>query len=600
MRYSKLTNFLRASKKENIGLILRPIVFVIVLLFPFSYSVVTTNHILKDENLHSPLFPQIALGTMLWMVIWWVTECVPLGFTSLLAPFIFIISGILTVNQALPKFSDPIIWIFISGFVLAAAFNKSGLDKRIAYNLAILYKGNNPKISIFFIACLPVFLLSMTGSITAATAIVFPFVLAFINSLNPSVESEINKDKIQKNKRYSSSNNKSYKLNNIPFNSPSSSADNHNDIIKKEKEKEQDKDKKNKYAEAGFLSLGQAATAGAMLLLISTAPNLIAKATVEDFAPGRTISFTNWFIIGFPHAIIGLLISWNIVFLFLRPQVSSLSTSKVRFKKLLNKMGKITMEEKIVLAILFSALTLWIFPSIVRTYYPDHISINNNNDGNTSAAEKNTLSVLLSSFAKNIPESIPALLIILSIGLIRIKKDNGKEKKQMNKKMKSYYFPILSWDDILTAIDWNILFLFGGGLVLGLGIESSGLASLMGNLISHNAGANLTEWSIFAISAIMSFIMSYAASNTASAVIICPIAASLAVGAGFNPIPPIIAAGLAASISSAIPSTTPPMAIIYSSKVVSILNMFKTGIVSDLLRLAILILIGPMLIYLVF
>jgi solute carrier family 13 (sodium-dependent dicarboxylate transporter), member 2/3/5 len=100
--------------------------------------------------------------------------------------------------------------------------------------------------------------------------------------------------------------------------------------------------------------------------------------------------------------------------------------------------------------------------------------------------------------------------------------------------------------------------------------------------------------------AILGFILSYAASNTASAVIACPIAASLAIGAGFSPIPPIIAAGLGASISSAIPSTTPPMAIIYSSRVVSILNMFKTGMISDLLRLAILIFIGPILIDLIF
>ena len=134
---------------------------------------------------------------------------------------------------------------------------------------------------------------------------------------------------------------------------------------------------------------------------------------------------------------------------------------------------------------------------------------------------------------------------------------------------------------MLKAIDWNILFLFGGGLVLGLGIDSSCLSSLMGNIIAQSAGANITEWSIFAISAIMSFILSYTASNTASAVIMCPIAASLAVGAGFNPIPPIIAAGLAASISSAIPSSTPPMAIIYSSRAVSILTMVKTGIVAD-------------------
>ena len=267
-------------------------------------------------------------------------------------------------------------------------------------------------------------------------------------------------------------------------------------------------------------------------------------------------------------------------------------------------MGKITMEEKIVLAILFLALTLWIFPSIVRTYYPDHISINNNNDGNTNAAEKNTLSVLLSSFAKNIPESIPALLIILSIGLIRIKKDNGKEKEQMNKKKKSYYFPILSWDDILNAIDWNILFLFGGGLVLGLGIESSGLASIMGNLISHNAGANLTEWSIFAISAIMSFIMSYAASNTASAVIICPIAASLAVGAGFNPIPPIIAAGLAHTRylyleCNSFNNSSDGNSILFKSS--KYFKYVQDRYCIRFIKISyILILIGPMLIYLVF
>lgn len=144
------------------------------------------------------------------------------------------------------------------------------------------------------------------------------------------------------------------------------------------------------------------------------------------------------------------------------------------------------------------------------------------------------------------------------------------------------------------------MFLFGGGLVLGLGIEQCGLASLMGSLIAQGAGDNISAWSIFAISAIMSFMLSYTVSNTASAVIMCPIAASLAVGAGFNPIPPIIAAGLAASISSAIPSSTPPMAIIYSSKVVSILNIFKTGIVSDLLRLAILIMLGPILIGLIY
>jgi solute carrier family 13 (sodium-dependent dicarboxylate transporter), member 2/3/5 len=549
------------KKKENMGLILGPLLFVVIIFIPTPQSIIEVN--LEKPIPH--LSPQIALGAMIWMVIWWVTECVPLGFTSLLAPFIFIISGILPVNDALPKFADPIIWIFISGFILAAAFQKCGLDERIAYRLATFYKGNNPKIATFFIASLPVFILSMTGSITASTTIVFPFVVAFMKILNiPIGATNANDGNVQKT------------LGN-------------NDVNDNSRQRNVgSKDKRSKYAEASFLSLGQAATAGAMLLLISTAPNLIAKSTVEDFVPDESISFTDWFIIGTPHAIIGLLISWSIIFVIIKPEVNSLSASYERFRTNLKRMGKITTEEKVVLCILFAALILWIVPSMLRSFYPDTVS-------GDSSKTADIVSVLFYNFARNVPESVPALLIILAIGLIKIRKI-----KVIEEKITTTNSPLLSWNEMLKAIDWNIVFLFGGGLVLGLGIESSGLALWIGNQISDSVGANFTVSSIFAISAILGFILSYAASNTASAVIACPIAASLAIGAGFNPIPPIIAAGLGASISSAIPSTTPPMAIIYSSRGVSILNMFKTGMISDLLRLAILILIGPTLIDLVF
>jgi solute carrier family 13 (sodium-dependent dicarboxylate transporter), member 2/3/5 len=520
---------------------------------------------LNLERSISHLSPQIALGAMLWMVVWWVTECVSLGFTSLLAPFIFITSGILPVNEALSKFADPIIWIFISGFILAAAFQKCGLDERIAYRLATFYKGNNPRIATFFVASLPVFILSMTGSITASATIVFPFVVAFMKILNIPIGATNTDD----GEVLKTSNNNIGRLENTGS-----------------------KDRKSKYAEASFLSLGQAATAGAMLLLISTAPNLIAKSTVEDFVPNETISFTDWFIIGTPHAIVGLLISWSIIFLIIKPEVKSLSSSYEGFRTSLKKLGKITTEEKVVLCILFAALILWIVPSLLRSFSSD--SLNGDVNG-TAAATNNVSTFFFHNLAQNVPESVPALLIILAIGLTRFRKT-----KVVNEKITIITYPLLSWNEMLKAIDWNIVFLFGGGLVLGLGIESSGLALWVGNQISASAGANLTAPSIFAISAILGFILSYAASNTASAVIACPIAASLAIGAGFSPIPPIIAAGLGASISSAIPSTTPPMAIIYSSRVVSILSMFKTGMISDLLRLAILIFIGPILIDLIF
>ncbi|AIF85491.1 di-/tricarboxylate transporter [Candidatus Nitrososphaera evergladensis SR1] len=554
-------------KKENIGLILGPLLFIAIILIPAPQSMAKAA---SDKSL--PAFaPQLALGTMIWMVVWWVTECAPLGITGLIAPLVFVISGILTIQNAVQNFADPIIWIFIAGFVLAAAFQRSGLDTRIAYSLALLYRGSNPRIATFFVACLPVFLLTMTGSITASTTIVFPFLVAFMNILNIPVRSNDGR-----NKGGTDDDNDAVDASLTSGSLPSSRG-------------EYKQQKRSNYAEASFLSLGQAASAGAMLLLISTAPNLIAKATVEEFVSaegGQTISFTDWFVIGTPHAIMGLLVSWFIIFLMIKPEIKSLPATRSQFKARLKSMGKMQRQEKAVLAILIAAMFLWTVPSLLRSSSEASASL----AGDSGSVFSN----LVAAFAKNMTEAVPALMIIVAVALVRV----GRNRP-----------PLLKWEEMTKAVDWNIVLLFGGGLALGMGIEASGLADWIGLQLSSSsliagdpaaaAANNNVPWIVFAISAIMAFAISYAASNTASAVITCPIAATLAIGAGVNPVPPIIAAGLACSISTAIPSTTPPMAIIYSSRAVRISGMLKTGIVSDFVRLVLLILLGPPLISLV-
>jgi sodium-dependent dicarboxylate transporter 2/3/5 len=307
-----------------------------------------------------------------------------------------------------------------------------------------------------------------------------------------------------------------------------------------------------------------------MLLLISTAPNLVAKATVEEFVPGETISFADWFVIGTPHAIMGLLVSWTVIFLFIKPEIKTLPATRDQFKASLKGMGQMKREEKAVLAVLVSAMFLWVVPSLLRSF---------------PVGDAGTLSGFVNAFATNVTEAIPALMIIMAVAVVR----TGRNRP-----------PLLRWDEMAKAVDWNIVMLFGGGLALGMGMQASGLAEWMSTQISSAVGNEVTPWTIFAISAVMGFAISYAASNTASAVITCPIAATLAIGAGINPIPAIIAAALACSISSAIPSTTPPMAIVYSSRVVRISNMVKTGMTSDLIRLALLIFLGPLLVDLLF
>lgn len=492
--------------RRHLGLLIGPTLFLLVILLPEPHSMQEAARFVDAPG----RAPQVALGTLLWVLVWWVTECVPLGIAALLPPMIFSMYGILTWRTALTAFTDPIIWIFMAGFVLAAAFRKWDLDRRIAVRLGSLYKGTNPMVAAFFVASLPVFMLTLTGSITASTSVVFPFLVAYLSmaGIKPG----------------------------------------------------------GRYSEACMLALAQAATAGAMLLLISTPPNLIAKATVEEFST-TDLSFLDWLLVGTPHAFIGLFVSWFVVFRMLRPEEKAVSADSAKMKAVERQLGCMSCGEKIVVLLLALAITLWLLPSaakVVASYAPSFKPVSE-------------------ALERVMPEAMPAVLVIFLAGLIRIRGE-----------------PLLRWEEIARGIDWNVVFLFGGGISLGLGLEASGFAHWLAGEVGSSLGPGSNAWTIFAASCVLGFLMSYAASNTAAALISCPIAATLALGAGVSPVAPIIGAGLACSISSAIPSTTPPMAIVYSSGYVRIWSMFKVGLVSDLLRLAALVTIGPVLLDIVY
>jgi len=503
-RQSTLKMWGKWLTKARIGLILGPIVFLLISLMPEPQSMADA---VPDELIERASLgfvekaPLIALGTLFWVLIWWVTECVPLGVAALLPPLIFSMTEIIPWKDALTSFTNPIIWIFMAGFVLAAAFRKWELDRRIAIRLGSIYKGCNPMVAAFFVASLPVFILTLTGSITASTSVVFPFLIAYLSmaGVKPG----------------------------------------------------------GKYSEACMLVLAQAATAGAMLLLISTPPNLIAKETVEEFTT-NDLTFLDWLIIGTPHAIIGLLVTWVVVFKVLKPK-ESICADPTRMRAVQKQLGRMSRGELVVSALLALAIILWLLPSVVKVL----------------AGYDSGLLSLSDALASIMPEAMPAVLVILLAGLLRIRGE-----------------PLLKWDEIARGIDWNVVFLFGGGIALGIGLESSGFASWLAGEVSSSLGDNPSAWTIYAVSCLLGFALTYAASNTAAALITCPIAATLAIGAGVAPAPSIIGAALACSISSAIPSTTPPMAIVYSSGYVKIWTMFKVGVVSDSIRMAALIIVG--------
>ncbi len=483
-------------------LLFGPLIFILLALVP---PLPLVEEAALTAGAAFPKSPQIALGVLLWIASWWITEVAPLGLSALIAPLIFSSLGFISWKDALRSFMDPIIWIFMGGFALAKAFQVWHLDKRVAFRLSTLYRGRNPMLNAFFIACLPVFVLTVTGSITASTTLMYPIVLAYLSTIGFRMGS--------------------------------------------------------KFAEATMIALGQAATAGAMFLLISTPPNLIAKRVIEEFMPGVSLTFFDWFIVGSLHAFIGLIVSWILTFGIIKIEVKEIIIDPSLMEEKRKALGPMSLGEKLVAIVFILTVTLWMLPGLTM------IIANIN-------PEYELLSIIVRQY---LPEVLPAVLAIFLLGLIRV---NDR--------------PLLTWDDIETGIDWNVVFLFGGGIAMGKALQNSGFSEWLALLIT-SAGGEWTKspWAISALSALLGFAITYPASNTASSIIACPLAAALAKGAGLNPMPAIISAALASSISSALPSTTPPMAIVYGSGYVRLWSMFKVGMVSDAIRLIILVLLEP-------
>ncbi len=140
--------------------------------------------------------------------------------------------------------------------------------------------------------------------------------------------------------------------------------------------------------------------------------------------------------------------------------------------------------------------------------------------------------------------------------------------------------------DDFAAIDWNTIFLYGGGLCIGSLIEKSGLSKVISTAF---AGIPAESPALVLLAAVvLAVVMSEFASNTASANIIAPILAA-ASGAFDIPVGPfMLAATAACTLGFLLPVSTPLNAMVYASGEVPLRKMIRTGLVMDLIGIVLL------------
>jgi solute carrier family 13 (sodium-dependent dicarboxylate transporter), member 2/3/5 len=131
------------------------------------------------EGLSAPGWQTLAL--LAWMVVWWVSEPVPIAATSLL-PIVFLpLAGIASAADATGAYADPIIFLFVGGFIIAIAIEHWGLHQRIALSM-IAAVGTRP-IALIGSFALASCLLSMWISNTATTLMLIPTALGVAHAV---------------------------------------------------------------------------------------------------------------------------------------------------------------------------------------------------------------------------------------------------------------------------------------------------------------------------------------------------------------------------------------------------------------------------------
>ena len=122
------------------------------------------------------------VALLVCIALLWLSEAVHITLTALLVPVLAVILQLLPLTQALSHFANPVLYLFLGGFALAAALHRQQLDTELAHWLIHLAGGRLSRaVLLLFLATL---LLSMWISNTATVAIMLPLAVGLLANID--------------------------------------------------------------------------------------------------------------------------------------------------------------------------------------------------------------------------------------------------------------------------------------------------------------------------------------------------------------------------------------------------------------------------------
>lgn len=295
--------------RQRTGLWLAPLVFLLVWFLPLNGLSMQAHRLAA------------VIG---FTVVLWVTEAIPLAASALLGPALCILLGVSEAKEnpakdVLKSFGDPIVFVFIGGFLLAEGISRHGLDRRIAFRvLGMPWVSRGPmRVLVAFAAVTGG--LSMWISNTATTAMMFPIGLSILREMS---------------RLHAAQSGQPCKPIDLPV------------------------------ATGMMLMASFASSVGGIATPVGTPPNLVGLGLIQKHL-GLTIPFFQWMMIGTPLALL------LIAFLCLQlgraypANVETMSCAADWIRKERANLGALGRGEANVLVAFILTVLLWITPGIM-------------------------------------------------------------------------------------------------------------------------------------------------------------------------------------------------------------------------------------------
>ncbi len=262
--------------------------------------------------------PAHALAAILaWVVIFWITEPIPIPATALLAPVAAVALGVGGTKEVFAPFAHPVIFLFIGSFLIAEAMIVHGLDRRIAYwVLTRRVIGESPARILLAVGLLSAGL-SLWVSNTATTAMMLPIATGMLGALSGARAER-------------------------PQGSPAAW----------------------QYSTGLMLMVAYAASVGGLGTVIGTPPNLIGKGLIEEQL-GIDIGFVQWMQFGVPIVIVTFAALFALLYALHPPDLGPLTGVTDFLARQRAALGPLGPGERNAAIAFGTAVALWLAPAAI-------------------------------------------------------------------------------------------------------------------------------------------------------------------------------------------------------------------------------------------